>query len=102
MTKDKDLSDVKTLLAVKEKVDLTFKNTELITLQIDQLDESLRLFQAHKQAKDSQIKSLAKLNKEWTDLKKIAKDVKKEIQPLISQENDKNNAQIKKVEEDIT
>jgi len=101
-TKDKELKDVKVLLAIKEKVEQTFKNSDAITLHIDQLEESLRLFQQKKMAKDSQIKSLAKLNKEWNDVKKIAKDTKKEIQPLVTMENDTNSHLIKKLEEDIT
>jgi len=43
-TKDKDLKDVKALLKVKENVEQTIKDTDLITLNIDQLDESLKLF----------------------------------------------------------
>jgi hypothetical protein len=42
------------------------------------------------------------LNKDWNDLKKQAKDVKKEIQPMVTQENDRNKANIKKLEDDIT
>ena len=42
--KDKDLKDVKVLLKVKEFVEETQANTDLITLNIDQLDESLKLF----------------------------------------------------------
>ena len=102
VTKDKDLKDVKVLLNVKEKVEQTQKETDAITLQIDQLDESLKLFQANKLSKDSQLKSLAKLGKDWVDLKKICKDTKKEIAPIVSQEKDKNNFNIKRLEEDIT
>jgi len=43
-TKDKDLADVKALLKVKANVEETQANTDLITLNIDQLDESLKLF----------------------------------------------------------
>jgi hypothetical protein len=51
-TKDKDLKDVKALLKVKENVEVTNRDTDLITLNIDQLEESLKLFQAAKLAKD--------------------------------------------------
>ena len=51
--KDKDLKDVKVLLNVKECVEGIIKNTDKITLEIDQLDESLKLFHKNKQAKDS-------------------------------------------------
>jgi len=52
-TKDKDMKDVKALLKVKEHVESTQRDTDLITLNIDQLDESLKLFQANKLSKDS-------------------------------------------------
>ena len=101
-TKDKNLSEVKVLLSVKEKVEQTQKNTDNITLLIDQLDESLKLFQLHKLSKEPQLKALVKINKDWVDLKKIAKDVKKEIAPLVQQENDRNKVNIKQLEEKIT
>jgi hypothetical protein len=89
-TKDKDLTDVKALLNIKEKVEVTQNKTDQITLEIDQLDESLKLFQVHKIHKESQIKSLVKINKEWVDVKKICKDTKKEITPMVQMENEKN------------
>jgi len=45
---------------------------------------------------------LTKVNKDWTDLKKVAKDTKKEITPLVKDEQDTNNFKIKKLEEEIT
>jgi dynein heavy chain len=42
------------------------------------------------------------VNKDWGDLKKIAKDTKKEITPLCKEEQDTNNFKIKKLEEEIT
>lgn len=48
------------------------------------------------------MKSVVKLNKDWTDLKKFCKDVKKEIAPIVAQENDKNNNNVKHLEEDIS
>jgi len=53
-------------------------------------------------SKDSQIKGLTTINKHWGDLKKSCKDTKKEIAPLVGQENDKNSFNIKRLEEDIT
>jgi len=44
ITKDKDLKDVKALLHVKGKVEDTIKNTDGITLEIDQLEESIKVF----------------------------------------------------------
>jgi hypothetical protein len=58
--------------------------------------------QTAKVAKDSQVKSLGKVNKDWIDLKKVAKDTKKEITPLVKDENDTNNFKIKQLEEAIT
>ena len=43
-SKDKEMKDVKILLRVKEFVEETQANTDLIALNIDQLDESLKLF----------------------------------------------------------
>jgi cob(I)alamin adenosyltransferase len=48
------------------------------------------------------LKGLTQINKQWGDLKKICKDTKKEIAPLVHQENDKNTQNIKKLEEEIT
>jgi hypothetical protein len=101
-TKDKDLKDVKVLLAVKDVVDNTFKNQDTTTLHIDQLDEALMLFTAHKLSKDAQIKGFNKINKEWNDIKALAKQTRKDIQPLVATENDKNNREIKRLEDDIT
>jgi len=101
-TKDKEMKDVKVLLKVKEYVEEIQANTDLITLNIDQLDESLKLFQQHKLTKDAQLKGLTSINKSWGELKKMSKETKKEIAPLVSQENDKNSHNIKRLEEDIT
>ena len=38
---------------------------------------------------------------EWASLKKLAKDVKKEIAPLVQNENEKTINLIKKLEEDL-
>jgi len=48
------------------------------------------------------VKGLGVINKHWVDLKKTCKETKKEIQPLVAQEQDKNSSNIKKLEEDIT
>lgn len=84
VTKDKDMKDVKVLLNIKEHAEALQRDTDLITLNIDQLDESLKLFQAAKLSKDSQLKGLTSINKNWGDLKKIVKETKKEIAPLVA------------------
>jgi hypothetical protein len=100
-TKDKNIQDVKTLISVKDSVDSVFNLNDEIVLRLDCLDESLRMFQEHQIAKDSQLKQIKRLFDEWAGLKKLAKDIKKEISPLISNENEKTTNRIKKFEEDL-
>jgi hypothetical protein len=52
-------------------------------------------------AKDSQLKQTKKLFEDWVNLKKLAKETQKEIQPLVHTETQKNNNQIVKLEEDL-
>ena len=73
------MSNVKQLLKVKENVERTQDHQEAINLQIDQLDESIKLMLENKKIKDSDQKSFFNINKNWGDVKKLAKDVKKEI-----------------------
>lgn len=47
------------------------------------------------------MKQIKKLFDEWAGLKKLAKDIKKEISPLVSNENEKTVNMIKKFEEDL-
>ena len=70
-------------------------------LRLDCLEEALRMFQEHQIAKDSQLKQIKRLFDEWAGLKKLAKDIKKEISPLVSNENEKTINMIKKFEEDL-
>jgi len=101
-TKDKDMKDVKQLLGVKETVEGIVNNSDKTTLSIDQLDEALLLFQNNKVPKiDNHIKNFNKVNKEWKELKDVQKAVKKEIQPLVAAEKDKNTHNIKNLEEQI-
>jgi dynein heavy chain len=101
-TKDKDLKNVKALLKIKENVEKTQKCTDEITLEIDQLDEAIKLFTSKKLVKEGPGKAFEKINKGWNELKKLTKDVSKEIASHVSQENDRNNMNIKKLEESIT
>lgn len=50
---------------------------------------------------DNHIKNFNKVNKEWKELKDVQKVVKKEIQPLVAAEKDKNTQNIKGLEEQI-
>lgn len=47
------------------------------------------------------MKQIKKLFDEFTTLKKLAKDIKKEITPLVNQENEKTINMIKKFEDDL-
>lgn len=63
--KDKDMSNVKQLLKVKENVEHTQLQQENINLQIDQLDESIKLLLENKKIKESDQKSFLNINKNW-------------------------------------
>lgn len=65
---DKDIKDVKVLLGVKEATESVIKHTPTIQLEIDQLEESLKLFQSHKLVKDSQMKAFNNCQKAWVEL----------------------------------
>lgn len=81
---------------MKETVENIKSNEEKTTLTIDQLDEALLLFQNAKVPKiDNQIKAYTKITKEWKELKDIQKHVKKEIAPLVQQEQERNTFNIK-------
>jgi hypothetical protein len=84
--KGKDLTDLKTLIAVKDKVEIVKNEEGSVTLKLDQLDESIKLLQQTNSIKDKDAKATKKLFDEWNGLKKLAKDVKKEITPLVDKE----------------
>jgi hypothetical protein len=100
-TKDKNLEDIKVLISVFDSVGSVMENQETMMLQLDQLEETLNLLASQNMAKDSQIKQTKKLFDEWTNIKKLAKDTRKEITPLVAQETAKNNNAITKLEEDL-
>ena len=100
-TKDKNIQDVKTLISVKDYVDTVFAQTEEIILKLDCLEESLKMFQEHGIAKDSQVKQIKKLSDEFVNLRKLAKDIRKEITPMVQAEKEKTTNMIKKFEEDL-
>ena len=90
-TKDKDLTEIKSLISVVDAVNQVNERSEETMLALDQLEETLNLLAAKGTAKDSQIKQTKKLFDDWTNLKKLAKDIKKEITPLVASETQKNN-----------
>ena len=81
--KDNDLSNVKVLIGVKDKIEDVKKKNDEVQLNLDQLEESLRLLSTVGNAKDKQIKENKKLFDEWVSVKKLAKDMDKEIKPLV-------------------
>ena len=99
--KEKDLTDVRTLLGVKENAEKVSTRNDDIMLQLDQLQESLRLLLANNLAKESHQKQCNKLYDEFVALKKAAKDTTKEIKPLVNSEMQKNINYIGKLEEDL-
>jgi len=100
-TKDKNLEDIKCLISVFDSVASVMENQDTMMLQLDQLEETLNLLTSMNMGKESQVKQTKKLFDDWANLKKIAKDVKKEINPLVTQETGKNNNNIAKLEEDL-
>lgn len=89
------------MIAVKDHVDSVSTRNDEIILRMDCVDESIKCFIAHEFSKDNQAKQIKKLFDEWTQLKKLAKDIKKEISPMVQNEKEKNNNNIKKLEEDL-
>jgi dynein heavy chain, axonemal len=100
-TKDKDLTNIKTLIGVVDAVNAVHERSDQIMLQLDQLEETLNYLATKNSAKESQIKTCKKLFDEWTNLKKLAKDIKKEVAPLVATETQRNTNQIAKLEEDM-
>ena len=77
--KDKDIDDVKVLISVKDSMEVIFNTDEDNTLFLDQLDESLKFLASNNISKEKEIKQTKKLFDDWTNLKKLGKEVKKEI-----------------------
>jgi len=88
-TKDKNINDVKTLISVKDYVDSVYNKNDEIILKLDCLEEALRMFADKGHPKDGQVKQSKKLVDEFNNLKKLAKDIRKEITPLVQGEKDK-------------
>jgi hypothetical protein len=98
-TANKDLSDVKTLIGVKDCVERVQKQAKPITLSLDQMQESLAFLASNGISKDKEIKQVKKLFDDWNALRKVAKETKKEIAPMIENESKKNQVTITKFEE---
>lgn len=100
-TSDKDLTEIKQLLGVVDAVKNVHDNTDSMLLQLDQLEETLNFLAAKGQVKDSQVKQSKKLFDDFTSIKKLAKDTKKEITPIVASETQKNNVHIGKLEDEL-
>lgn len=87
---DKDLSEVKTLIAVQDCVQHVQNQAKPITLNLDQLQESLAYLSQNGISKEKEVKQVKKLFDEWNTLKKISKETKKEISPMVENETKKN------------
>lgn len=90
-TKDKDLTEIKQLISVVDAVNQVNERSDETMLSLDQLEETLNYLAVKGNAKESQIKQTKKLFDEWNNLKKLAKDIKKEVAPLVASETQKNN-----------
>jgi hypothetical protein len=82
--KEKDTTSVNVLLGVKDCVEDCVNKNDDIILQMDQLQEAFRVLLANNIGKEAQIKQVNKMSEEFTVIKKSAKEVKKEITPLVN------------------
>ena len=97
--KDKDITDVKVLIGVKDKIDEVKNKNDDLQLQLDQLEETLRMLSSHNVPKDKQMKEYKKLTDDFTSLKKLAKDMEREIKKNVEQETSNNAKQIQALED---
>ena len=88
--KDKDIDDVKVLIGVKDSMESIFLQNDQTTLVLDQLDESLKFLAGNGINKEKEAKQTKKLFDEWASLKKLAKEVKKEIAKKVDDQSKTN------------
>ena len=88
--KDKDIDDVKVLIGVKDSMESIFLQNDQTTLILDQLDESLKFLAGNGINKEKEAKQTKKLFDEWASLKKLAKEVKKEIAKKVDDQSKTN------------
>jgi len=70
-------------------VDSVYNKNDEIILKLDCLEETLKMFSERGHPKDAQVKQSKKLVDEFNNLKKLAKDIRKEITPLVQSEKEK-------------
>lgn len=93
--------DVKGLLKVKKHIEDVEERGDEVLLKMDELHESLQMYEKRDHPKDLEIKKLKKLSENWVSLQKKAKEVKKDIAPMVALEADKCKQQIKNFEEEL-
>jgi dynein heavy chain, axonemal len=102
ITQEKDVeNNVKNLIVMKDHVDEVVTKNERTILDLDQLDEQLKKLQKDGGSKDSQLKQVKKLFDNYSHLKKVAKETKKNIEPFVENETGKNQNVIKRHEDAI-
>lgn len=99
--KGKDMTEVPTLLSVKEETEEVFKNENKTTLKIDQLDESMKMFAAAVPKVKVDSSKFGKIQGNWNNVKNNSKNVKKTIAPIVEQQDGINKSNIKTLEEQI-
>jgi len=101
-TPEKEIeTNVKNLILMKDHVDEVLLKNDKTILDLDQLDEGLKFFAKEGIAKDSQLKQCRKLFDSYNQLKKVAKETKKTIEPFVDNETDKNRNVIKRHEDSL-
>jgi dynein heavy chain len=97
--KGKDMTEVPTLLSVKEETEEVFKNENKTTLKIDQLDESMKMFAAAVPKVKVDSSKFGKIQGNWNNVKNNSKNVKKTFAPIVEQQDGINKTNIKTLEE---
>ena len=93
--------DVKQLLKVKKHIEEVEERGDHVVLKMDEITESLNMFERDNNSKEAEARKLKKLAENWGGLQKKAKEVKKDIAPNVATESDKCKGQIRNFEEDL-
>lgn len=93
--------DVKQLLKVKKHIEEVEERCDHVILKMDEIGESLNMFEKENSGKESEVRKLKKLTENWGGLQKKAKEVKKDIAPNVASESDKCKTQIRNFEEEL-
>ena len=99
--KNKDISDVKELLEVKENLGLIDEKKDEILLTIDIIEQCLKMLAKYDIPKDSELSRTKKSKEEWFNLQKMAVTVEKDISNPVKTEAAKTNENLQKFEESL-